>query len=694
MTIASSDDYLNETMIKWQTPVFLCLFFLLPEAGFGVPTAEVRRVGIALERLHYSPQRQLDDNKSRKIFEQFVEKLDPEKVYFTYRDMNYLQTLYAHRLDDDIRSGTLDSAPKIYSHFQKRARERLSQVQTIVSGIEEGDLQKLTSRRGKDSEWCGTEGELRMAWKDKISGELGRIFNRSNDPENVRLAKSKKLLVKKYEAIQKEVDGLDEGTIKEAFLSSACQSYDPHSDYLGPEKMDEFDISMGLQLGGIGAVLGNEGGGVEVVSLVPGGPAAESGKLFKGDRIYAVGDCKTGVQDIEGLPIDKVVDLIRGEEGSKVCLEVEGETGGDGRVVELTRERVQLNNQAVKGAVVEIAGLKLGLIIIPSFYHDGEGRSVAKDAEKVIEQLSKIGVEGLVVDIRQDGGGVLDEAVKLAGIFIPRKAVVQIKSGDGRVEVKTAPVMPVSWNGPLVVLVDRYSASASEIFCGAIQDHGAGVIVGDSQTFGKGTVQAIMELERTPLLRLFTGEPSVNNGAVKVTVQKFYRATGLSTQAKGVASDIVIPSPTDLNEIGEATLQNHLPFDKAEALAISEGGVTQKEIAWLRQMSRERVAESKEFLARAEKLHLINTNPNQFVPLKGKILDTHNGVLSQNGTVVVSLRGGETETKQGALHEIYDGVPMPRFPSEDRDYSLEESLLIARDMVNAFRGRELVSGSR
>lgn len=664
---------------KW---ALLFAIALTPQVAGAVPTAEVRRVGIALERMHYSPERALDDNRSRIIFEQFVERLDPEKVYFTYRDMNYLGALYSHRLDDDIKNGTLDSAPKIYSHFKKRLNERLGGVEGLVADIEEGDLSKVTERRGKDSKWIGGEEESSLAWRNKLTGELSRIHNRSTEPDDQKLKKAKALLLKKYDSIRKEASELSEDVIKEAFLSSACQSYDPHSDYLGPKKMTEFDISMGLQLGGIGAVLGDEGDGVKVISLVPGGPAASSGKLFKGDRIFAVGDCSGTPQDISGLSIDKVVELIRGEKGSSVCLEVEGEAGAGGRNVELIRDQVQLNDQAVRGGIVDNDGIKIGLIVIPSFYHDGKGRSASRDVEVVVARLVELGAEVLLLDLRQDGGGVLDEAVKLAGIFIPREPVVQVKSGDGGVQVKSAPAMAARWDGPLVVLIDRYSASASEIFCGAIQDHRAGIVVGDSQTFGKGTVQVVMELERTPLLRLFTGEPSVNNGAVKVTVQKFYRATGLSTQAKGVASDIVIPSPTDLSDIGEESLKNHLPFDKTNRLAVSKGRLGEDTVERLKIKSQERVGEIKEFLFRQQKLELINANSAQFVPIRGEILDTHNGLLSQDGMVVISLRGGVTESKRIGLSSLYEGSPMPRFPLEDRDYSLEEGLMIAKDWVS------------
>lgn len=675
-------------MTKPLTLSLVTLAILLPSSAFSVPTAEVRRVGIALERMHYSSQRALNDSKSRKIFDQFIERLDPEKVYFTHRDINYLEAIYSHRLDDDIKGGTLESAPKIYSHFKKRVNERIQKVEGIIGDLREDDLGEEVGRRGKDSEWCGSEDEIIGTWRGKITGELVRIINRSTEKKEERLAKAKELLLKKYLSIQKEVNSLENDFVKEAFLSSACQSYDPHSDYLGPKKMTEFDISMGLQLGGIGAVLGDEGDGVRVISLVPGGPAAQSGKLFKGDKIYAVGDCATGTQDVSGLPIDKVVELIRGEKGSTVCLEVDSEVGGKGRMVKLVRDQVQLNDQAVKGAVVEVGGVRIGLVIIPSFYQDGEGRSVSTDAEEVISVLAKQGISALVVDIRQDGGGVLEEAIKLAGIFVPGEPVVQIKNGDGRVQVRAAPAMGAFWGGPLVILVDRYSASASEIFCGAIQDHRAGIVVGDSQTFGKGTVQAVMELERTPLLRLFTGEPSTNNGAVKITVQKFYRASGLSTQAKGVSSDIVIPSPTDLGEIGEAALRNHLPFDRAETLKLSEGRVCGKQLELLKTMSQRRVEGSVEFAERIRNLSILN-NPDKMISLKGEIIDTHDGLLSQDGIVVTSLRGGETATQTAKLYSLYEGVPMPRFPLESRDYSLEESLLIARDMVGVADGDSL-----
>jgi len=662
-----------------------CFLALMAGEALAVGSGEARRVGLALEKLHYSSQRKLDDNKSRKIFESFINKLDPEKMYFTHRDVRYLEALYATQLDDDIRSGGLESSLKIYELYKKRVNERISSAKLIIKEMAEADFREGYSKRGKDAQWFANGDVAREAWTDRLSWELARGFARSKK-KGEGLQEAKSLLTRKYQNIRNDIENLDEPLIKEKFLSAACQAYDPHSDYLGPQRMEEFGISMGLQLGGIGAVLGTEDGETKVMNLVPGGPAAKSGLLRKGDKILGVGDCSDGFQNINGIPLDKVVQMIRGEKGSTVCLEIFPEGGGEGRVVELIRDQVQLNDQAVKGAVVDLDGSLIGILVVPSFYQDGEGRGVAKDAEAVVRKLVELEVEALLVDIRQDGGGVLDEAIKLAGIFVPGKPVVQIKNGDGRIQVKTAPKANITWNGPLVVLVDRYSASASEIFCGAIQDHGAGVVVGDSQTFGKGTVQAVLELERTPLLRLFTGEASSNNGAIKVTVQKFYRASGLSTQAKGVASDITIPSPTDLDEVGEAALKNHLPFDKAEALSLKRKLGRDAMIQDLRERSNNRVSQCPSFAKRIKAL--TDLNNNRFPSSEEDFIEAEEGIFSKQGVIVSSVRGGGIEITENPIHSLYSGIPMPKLPSEDRDYSAEEGLRIAKDMVEVFKNND------
>jgi carboxyl-terminal processing protease len=662
---------------------FALLFFAGASLSTAVPAAEVRKVAMALENLHYSESRSLDDGKSLEILETYLDNLDPERLYFYREDVEQFRREYGTVLDDEVRFGELRAAGEIYEVFLNRVNDRVGFVKEQIDQVHPEKEKPLDGKRDRKSEWVVGPEEMNPLWKDRLMRELGRRVLRM--PEEEKEA-SRKALKRRYELLSLDVGDKDDDEIKELFLSSACGAYDPHSDYLGPKSMEEFDISMGLRLCGIGAVLTSEDGVAKVESVIPGGPAAKSGGVFKGDRILSITQDGGVPEDIAGLSLEKIVNMIRGEEGTLVHLELAGAEGG-GRKLALKREVVQLNDQAVRGAVWKQEGKFFGVLTVPSFYADGEGRSAARDAGAIISKFNEKGVDGMILDLRQDGGGVLDEAVKMAGYFIPGEPVVQIRSPDGGLVVKRAPVSRVSWEKPLLILVDRYSASASEIFSGAIQDHGAGLVAGDSQTFGKGTVQLVMGLEQNPLLKFFGGNGG-GEGAVKVTVQKFYRASGKSTQAKGVQSDIVIPSPTDLEEVGESNLPRHLAFDKIPPVRGLEDQNFTELRDFLRSRSLERTSKDPDFARRQVYLRNMH-NPG----LKGERLERNRkdeeGLLAKGGTVFDSVRGGVVEVTRGIVGSIYEGNPMPRLPDETRDLSLEEGVRIVSDWLDDSSGREL-----
>jgi carboxyl-terminal processing protease len=547
------------------------------------------------------------------------------------------------------------------------------------TSAQEGD--GFGETRDREIPWAESQQEMDHIWKERTAGELRRNLSRNPDG-GIDAAREK--IRKKYSMIEREISGKADAEIQEFFLSSACRAYDPHSDYLGPKSVEEFDISMGLKLCGIGAVLTSEDGVAKVESLLVGGPAAKSGEILKGDKILSIGQDGGAMEDIAGMPLSKVVDMIRGEEGTLVKIEVaSGGEGAPSRVITLRREVVQLNDQAIKGAVWDSNGIRLGVMTIPSFYADGEGRSSARDASMIVSKFEEMGVDAMILDLRQDGGGVLDEAVRMAGLFVPGKTVVQIRNPTGNLVIKKAPAMRRTWKKPLVVLVDRHSASASEIFAGAIQDHGAGIVAGDSRTFGKGTVQMVMGLEDSPFLNFFSSNDR-ERGAVKITVQKFYRATGGSTQAKGVVSDIVIPSPTDHDDIGEDTLPQHMTFDRISSGDVKAGlGVDLKET--LRLKSSHRVGNDERFAERIE--YTKSTNRLRHVAMGAKDgekdgdKDENEGVLAERGTIVNTVRGGGVEVLRGEIGSVYEGNPMPKLPDEKGDLSLEESIAIALDWI-------------
>lgn len=648
----------------------------------GVPAPEVRRVGTALEKLHYGPQRVLDDAKSELIFATFLDSIDPTRSFFTEVDIEKLRSEHSSKFDDEIKGGELVGGRGIYGVLVGNVESWNKFVQDNISNVRENELPDRIAVRDRTSKWCKNEDELRSVWKSRMEGEVARELNRTGGD----FQKAKGAVTKRHDTYLHNVRNTTDAEIDEMFLSAACRAYDPHTDYMGPKSVEEFDISMELQLCGIGAVLGTENDTVHIVSLVAGGPAARHGGVRAGDKILGIGQDSGPIEDVIGLPVDKVVDKVRGEVGSKIRLELLGdEDGAKPRTVTLVREQVQLNDQAAKGAILGDFTSSTGVLTIPSFYSDGAGRSVSEDTQSILQKFKDRGVGTLVLDLRQNGGGVVGEAVRLAGLFAPQFTAVQIKGPGGGVETMDAPEMDVFWGGPVVVLIDRYSASASEIFAGALQDHGVAVVVGDSKTFGKGTVQAVFNIGKSSLSSLLAVIGGARGGAVKVTIQKFYRPSGLSTQSRGVVSDIVIPSVTDVEGSGEDDLPLRLPFDTTGRVGLRPKTITTDMISSLKESSRQRMDESTVFQTRTKLLEELRRDfQSGVVQIKkdGRDNEKQSEVVenSENATIIQSLRGGGVSVSEGNLAQLYTGNPMPKFSGEDRDHTLEEAIRIAQDL--------------
>ena len=378
-----------------------------------------------------------------------------------------------------------------------------------------------------------------------------------------------KLVERRYDRMLRNVHEEDDEEQVKLFLDALAQAYDPHSEYLSASDLKNFSINMGLSLVGIGAMLRSEDGYAKIESLVPGGPAQTSGRLKVGDRISAVAQGSKDFVDVRDMRLDKVVEQIRGKKGTKVRLLVIPVSAADPaqrKTIELVRDEIKLKDQEARADIIikkDRNGdpVKLGWITLPSFYADMDShkKSTTKDVLALLKRLKREKISGLVIDLRRNGGGSLEEAISLTGLFFKSGPVVQTKGANERVVISTDPDPDIAYDGPLVVLTSRQSASASEIFAAALQDYGRAVIVGDKSTFGKGTVQTILEIGRfTSLL----GTRSQDDGALKLTIQKFYRVAGGSTQLHGVTSDIVLPTLTDLPEFGEGALKNALPYDE------------------------------------------------------------------------------------------------------------------------------------
>jgi carboxyl-terminal processing protease len=538
-------------------------------------TVDSRQVAITvaklLEQAHFTRQK-LDSSMSRKVLDTYLESLDYTKLFFTQEDIDKIHQKYDGTLDQDLIVGNVQPARDIYGIFKERVESRAGKIRKLVNENFSFKSTRTVALDRRKEPWPANEQDADNLWRDRIEGELlqEKLNKFAIDP-------GPKAVSKRYDQLVKNLEERDDNDVLQLFLNAVAQTYDPHSEYLGKGDLESFEINMRLSLTGIGAELRLEDGYAKIERLIPGGPAQMSGKVSVGDRIAAVGQGKDNFVDVVDMKLEKVVELIRGKKGSAVRLQIIPSDTSDPskrKVVELVRDNVKLTEQEAKAELIDRTlpdgtSQKLGWITLPSFYQDMErsrtGKSTSRDVAALIKRLEQEGIQGLVIDLRRNGGGSLDEAIKMTGLFITQGPVVQVKESGGDIEVLKDRDPSVAYGGPLIILVNKLSASASEIFAAALQDYGRAVIVGDSSTFGKGTVQTLLELGRfIPLL----GGSSNDAGALKLTVQKFYRVAGGSTQLHGVSSDVVLPSLSDNSEIGESALERPLPYDEVEPAAI------------------------------------------------------------------------------------------------------------------------------
>ncbi|MGZ5503177.1 MAG: carboxy terminal-processing peptidase [Chthoniobacterales bacterium] len=521
-------------------------------------------VGRLLEEGHYTHQ-PLNDEVSKKFLTTYLELLDFSHLFLTQQDVDALTAKYGTSIDDDVLLGNLKPAYDIYELYQKRVDERVAKVKELLKNppteFKSDGTIELSRQK---SNWPKDQAEADAIWQARIANELlqEKLSDHPIEP-------GPQLVARRYDRLMRNVHEEDQPEQVKLFLAALAQTYDPHSEYLSKADLKNFSINMGLSLVGIGAMLRSEDGYAKIESLVPGGPAQRHGGVKVGDKITAVAQGPAEFQDVRDMRLDKVVEMIRGKKGTKVRLLIIPGDAADAakrKTIELVRDEIKLKDQEARADIVikkdrNGEPVKLGWITLPSFYADMERhqKSTTKDVLALLKRLKKEDVKGLVIDLRRNGGGSLEEAISLTGLFLKSGPIVQTKGSNGNIVVSSDPDPSVAYSGPLVVLTSRQSASASEIFAAALQDYERALIVGDKSTFGKGTVQTILEIGRfTSLL----GSASQEDGALKLTIQKFYRVAGGSTQLQGVASDIVLPSITDLPEFGEGALKNCLPYDE------------------------------------------------------------------------------------------------------------------------------------
>ena len=559
-----------------------------------------RRVADIISHEHYR-RAPLDDHLSSLILDRYLDAIDGSRSYFYASDIAEFEK-YRYELDDAIKTGDVEPAFVIFRRYQQRSRERMAYASELLNKKPDFDIDESFNFDREKEPWPANATEMNELWRKRVKNDaLSLVTAGKQWPEVVDV------LRKRYEHVAKRMDQSKPDDVFEAFMNAFVLSLDPHSNYFSARNSEEYNIQMSLSYEGIGASLQLTDDYVTVIDVIPGGPAATSGppaKIAANDRITAVGEGKSGeLTDVIGWRLDDVVQKIRGPRGTTVRLQILPAGAAPGsvpKVVEFTRNKVSLEAQASHKAMRTVVRngkeVKVGIITVPSFYQDYDAsragakdyRSTTRDVQRLISELRKDGAEVLIMDLRANGGGYLPEAESLTGLFIDRGPVVQLRDTTGHIEVDDDPNPAIFYSGPMLVLVDRFSASASEIFAGAIQDYGRGLIVGQ-QTYGKGTVQNAHPLNYT----IFGRKPEL--GQLNVTIGKYYRITGESTQDRGVTPDIALPSLIDANEVGESTRDRALPWDHIEPASFHVEGDLKSLTASLEKLHTDRTAGSADF---------------------------------------------------------------------------------------------------
>ena len=588
------------------------LFFWLTAGGATAPIVPIedlkprpehrratRLITHVIANYHYK-NAPLDDELSKAILDRYIETLDPTRSYFVQADIEEFSR-HSARVDDYLRSSSLSPLFSVFIRFRERLRERVEfAVRTLDSAFDFTRKESIEFDR-EDAPWSHSSSELDEIWRKRVKNDVLSLRLAGKDVEELT-----ETLRKRYTGLFRRTAQLNSEDVFQTFINSYTTSIDPHTAYFSPRTSENFKIRMSLSLEGIGAVLQNEDELTLVREVVAGGPADLSGKLHADDRIVGIGQDKDGpIVDVIGWRLDDVVDLIRGPKNSIVRLEILPKgVGLDGPsdTISITRNTIKLDDQAAKGSVLELPSefgeVKIGVIDVPTFYMNFEARSsgdknyrsTTRDVGKIIGELEQQSIAGLVIDLRGNGGGSLNEATELTGLFIDSGPVVQVRDSQGRIQVERDTNRGVAYVGPILVLVDRNSASASEIFAGAIQDYRRGIVIGEP-TFGKGTVQNLVDLNR------FDQSMDGKLGQLKATIAQFFRVEGGSTQHRGVLPDIVLPTIISLDDHGERSLENALPWDSIEPARFKPVNFPVSSIDMVRSQHEKRILEDPAFQA-------------------------------------------------------------------------------------------------
>jgi carboxyl-terminal processing protease len=565
---------------------------------------------------------EIGDELSRRLYRRFLKEIDPSKLYFTKSDIDEFKKDETE-LAEQLAKGKLDFAYKVYDRLVKRLEERLKLVEEFVEAKHDYTVKEYLETDYDKADHPASDEEVRERWRKRIKFDL--LMQRVGE-KPVPEAEAKEKVLARYRSILKRYKQMDNSDLLEVYLYNLTTSVDPHSSYMSPNTLDDFAISMRLNLDGIGAVLRSENGQTIVEEVVPGGAAGTDGRLKANDKIVGVAQGDSKFVDTVDMKLREVVKLIRGKRGTKVQLKVLPVGKIEPVVYELTRQKIELKSQEARGDIVEVGKkpdgtpYQIGVIDLPSFYAGGDdprdSKSATADVRKILKEFNSKHIDGLVLDLRRNGGGALSEAESLTGLFIDQGPVLQVKDSAGRVKQRNDPESGTDYSGPMIVLTSRFSASASEILAGALQDYGRALIVGES-THGKGTVQAVIDLGNQLGM-----DPPPKLGALKLTIQQFYRVNGESTQDRGVVPDVAIPSLAEHLATAEKDLDFALPFDKVKAADHEKLDLIPDDVKdALKARSAKRVKDSADFQKLAKEIELFKERKaRKKVPLNEKEL--------------------------------------------------------------------------
>jgi carboxyl-terminal processing protease len=631
---------------------------------------------VALLKKEHLTQHPLDDEISERGLDSFLKMLDPMKLYFTQADVAEFLEKYKDRIDDDLDKSDISVAYTVFDRFLARIDERLTTIESLLEKNEFDFTKNEEMLIDRDLlRYPADAAEAEDRWRKRLKYDLLSLKS-----EKVEGKEAIERLQRRYRTFDKRMHQTDGDELLEMFLTSVISTLDPHTTYMSPSTLENFRIQMGLSLEGIGASLQSVDGITKIMNVIPGGAADKNGKLKEEDQIVSVGEGEGGEMiDVRDEKLDDVVARIRGKAGTVVRLGVlrPGET--ETMIFDITRAKVELEDSAARSEIVEVGEgdqkHQIGFINLPSFYMDMKAassgdpnfRSTTRDVRKILEDFKAKGVDAVVLDLRRNGGGSLTEAINLTGLFIEEGPVVQVKDPAGRVQHYDDEDPAMVWSGPLVVMTSKLSASASEIFAGAIQDYHRGLIVGDLATHGKGTVQSLLDIGD----QLFQIANPPNLGALKITMQQFYRPNGDSTQKRGVLADITIPSLTTHMDIGEADLDYAVEFDRVPPAKFENFGLVNAEtISKLRQASEERRKANEKFQTLAKNIETFREQKERkSVSLNEKVFFERRDELDAEKAEEEEILGTEEDQDK---HEIVK-----------KDFYFDEVLAITQDYLRA-----------